>query len=137
MGNGSANGLPAGTVKRMHWVRVLIGGFLAETLLILIVIPISMKFGQTPLLYVAPVGSLLTCFLFAWWVGGRIESRFVLHGVLVGVVAALIYVALTRARPEPLAYVVAHVLKLVGGAVGGLLAGRSRRGDGQGLLKRS
>lgn len=122
----AANGLSQGTAKRIHWVRILIGGFLAEALLILIVIPINMKFGQTPLLYVAPVGSLATCFLFGWWVGGRIESRFVLQGVLVGVVAMLIYIGLTRAQPEPFAYVVAHGLKLVGGGAGAWVAGRRR-----------
>jgi uncharacterized membrane protein YdcZ (DUF606 family) len=57
-------------------------------------------------------------------VGRRIESHFILHGTLVGVVAALIYVALTRAQPEPFAYIVAHALKLVGGACGGFVAQR-------------
>ncbi len=111
---------------KIHWVRILIGGFLAEALLILMVIPVAMKFGQHPLLWLAPVGSLLTCFLFAWWVGRGAESRFVLHGLLVGVVAMLIYIALTRAQPEPLAYVIAHGLKLLGGAMGGFVAGRGR-----------
>lgn len=111
---------------RLHWVRALIGGVLAEALLILIVIPINWKFGQHALLYVAPVGSLLTCFAFAWWVGRRVESRFVLHGLLVGAVAMLIYIALTRAQPEPFAYVLAHGLKLLGGACGGFVAGRQK-----------
>jgi putative membrane protein (TIGR04086 family) len=62
------------------------------------------------------------CFLGALWVGRRIESHFVLHGTLVGVIAALIYVSLTRANPEPFAYIVAHALKLVGGAFGGFVA---------------
>jgi hypothetical protein len=31
---------------------------------------------------------------------------------------------LTRARPEPFAYIVAHALKLVGGACGGFVAQR-------------
>jgi hypothetical protein len=35
------------------------------------------------------------CFLGAAWVCRRTESHFILHGTLVGVVAALIYVALT------------------------------------------
>lgn len=108
--------------SKLHWVRVLIGGFLAEALLILIVIPINLKFGQHPLLYIAPVGSLVTCFLFGWWVGRGVESHFMLHGIAVGVVAALIYLALTRAQPEPAAYVLAHVLKLLGGAGGGWMA---------------
>jgi putative membrane protein (TIGR04086 family) len=122
MGDGSATEVS----KKVHWIRILIGGLLAEALLIAIVIPINMKFGQHPLLYVAPVGSLVTCFVFGWWVGRGVESRFVLHGVLVGVVAMLIYIGLTRAQPEPLAYVIAHGLKLVGGAGGGVVAGRRK-----------
>jgi hypothetical protein len=116
----------AGAGAKMHWVRVLIGGFLAEAALILLVIPVAMKWGQHPLLYLAPAGSLVLCFLFGFWVGRRVKSRFVLHGLLVGVVAMAIYLALTRLGPEPWAYVVAHGLKLVGGASGGWLAGRNR-----------
>jgi len=58
--------------------------------------------------------------------GGEIEARFVVHGLLVGVVAMLIYIALTRAQPEPFAYVLAHGLKLLGAVCGGLLAGRRK-----------
>jgi hypothetical protein len=56
----------------------------------------------------------------------RIESHFILHGLLLGVVAALTYVALTRAQPEPFAYIVAHALKLAGGACSGFVARRRR-----------
>ncbi|MGB9030547.1 MAG: hypothetical protein WCC27_10550 [Acidobacteriaceae bacterium] len=121
-----ADGSTEAGAGRMHWVRVLVGGFLAEALLIVLVIPIALKCGQHPLLWVAPVGSLLTCFVFALWVGRGVQSRFVLHGLLVGVVAAVIYVALTLARPEPMAYVIAHGLKLLSGAAGGWFAGRQR-----------
>jgi hypothetical protein len=110
----------------IHWVRALIGGLLAEVAVFAVVLPISFVLGQRSLLYTAPVASLAACFLLALWVARGISSRFVLHGVLVGVVAALLYVALTRAQPEPLAYVVAHVLKIVGGAAGGLVGGRGR-----------
>lgn len=112
--------------SRIHWVRALIGGFLAELAVFVVVVPILMTAGQHPLLYVAPVASLVMCFVFAVWVGRGIESRFVLHGVLVGVVATLIYVALTRAHPEPAAYLVAHALKILGGAAGGFVAARRR-----------
>ena len=117
----------AGTAAKMHWARILIGGFLAEAALILLVIPVGMKWGQHPLLYLAPAGSLVLCFLFGRWVGRGVKARFVLHGLLVGVVPTAIYLALTRLQPEPWAYVVAHVLKLTGGASGGWLAGRNRR----------
>jgi len=115
------------TSARIHWVRVLIGGFLAELSVFAVVVPVFLLYGQHPLLYAAPAASLVTCFLFALWVGRRIDSRFVLHGILVGVVATLLYVGLTLGRPEPLAYLAAHVLKILGGAAGGLVAGRQRK----------
>jgi hypothetical protein len=112
------------TSTRIHWMRVLIGGFLAEAAVFALVIPVYMMAGRHALLYVAPVGSLVSCFLFALWVGRRLEGRFVVHGALVGVVATLIYVGLTLGKPEPFAYLVAHGLKILGGAAGGAVAGR-------------
>ena len=114
------------TPTRIHWIRILVGGFLAEACVFAVVIPVFLISGQHALLYAAPAASLVMCFLFALWVGRRLESRFVLHGLLVGVVAALLYVGLTLARPEPLAYLVAHGLKILGGAAGGAVAGRRR-----------
>jgi putative membrane protein (TIGR04086 family) len=111
---------------RIHWGRILIGGLLAEVALILAIVPLGLRLGDNFLHYTAPPGSFVMCFLGALWVCRRIESHFILHGALVGVVAALIYVALTRAQSEPFAYIVAHVLKLVGGACGGYVAQRRR-----------
>ena len=109
---------------RIHWARILVGGLLAEVALIIAIVPLGLRLGDNFLRYSAPPGSFVTCFLGALWVARRIESRFILHGTLVGVVAALIYIALTRAQPEPLAYIVAHALKLGGGACGGLVVQR-------------
>ena len=106
----------------IHWGRILLGGLLAEIALILAIVPLGLRLGENFLHYTAPPGSFVTCFLAALWVCRRIESRFILHGTLVGVVAALIYIALTRAQPEPVAYIVAHALKLLGGACGGFVA---------------
>jgi putative membrane protein (TIGR04086 family) len=114
----------------IHWGRILLGGLLAEVALILAIVPLGVRLGvrlgDNFLHYTAPPGSFVMCFLGALWVCQRIESHFILHGTLVGVVAALIYVALTRAQPEPFAYIVAHGLKLVGGACGGFVAQRRR-----------
>jgi len=115
------------TSAGIRWLRVLLGGFLAEVLVIALVIPLSLLFGKNVLPYAAPIASLLACFVFAIWVGRGLNSRFVLHGVLVGVVATLIYVALTRGQPEPPAYLVAHGLKILGGAAGGLVAARRQK----------
>ena len=53
-----------------------------------------------------------------------------LHGFLVGVIATAIYVGLTLGKPEPMAYIVAHVLKGLGGAAGGFVAAYSRKVTG-------
>jgi len=115
---------------RIHWVRILIGGFLAEASVIAVVIPVLLLFGQRAVAYAALSGSLVMCFLFALWVGRRVDSRLVLHGILVGVVATLLYVGLTRGRPEPTAYLVAHVLKILGGAAGGFAERRRKARSG-------
>lgn len=106
----------------IHWGRILLGGLLAEVALILAIVPLGSRLGDNFLHFMAPPGSFITCFLGALWVCRRIESHFVLQGTLVGVVAALIYVVLTRAQPEPSAYILAHALKLLGGACGGFVA---------------
>lgn len=115
---------------KVHWLRILLGGFLAEVAVFVVVIPIFRIAGQHALLYTAPVASLLMCFLFAVWVARGVESRFVLHGALVGVVATLLYVAITQAHPEPSAYYLAHALKILGGAVGGAFAATHTRVHG-------
>ena len=112
--------------SRIHWIRILLGGLLAEVALILAIVPLGLRLGDNFLHYTAPPGSFVMCFLGALWVCRRIESHFILHGTLVGVVAALIYVALTRVQPEPFVYIVAHALKLVGGACGGFVVQRRR-----------
>ncbi|MGA8221830.1 MAG: hypothetical protein WB780_09280 [Candidatus Acidiferrales bacterium] len=110
----------------IRWGRILLGGLLAEIALILAIVPLGLRLGDSFLHYAAGPGSFIVCFLGALWVCRRVDSHFILQGTLVGAVASLIYVALTRGQPEPFAYIVAHGLKLVGGACGGFVAQRRR-----------
>ena len=110
----------------LRWRRVLVGGFLAELLVFAIVFPVLFLFGQAAFLASVPIASALMPFILAVWVGRRIESRFVLHGALVGVVSALIYMALAWGQPQPLLYKIAHGLKVVGGMAGGVVASRRK-----------
>jgi putative membrane protein (TIGR04086 family) len=114
------------SLAKLHWGRILAGGSLAEIALIVAIVPLGLRLGDAFLHYTAGPGSFIFCFLGAWWVCRNVESRFVLHGFLVGFVAALFYIALTRFQPEPLAYIIAHVLKLAGGALGGYSIQRRR-----------
>jgi hypothetical protein len=109
---------------QLRWGRVLVGGFLAELFVFAIVFPVLYLFGQRAFLASILIASAVMPFIFAVWVGRRIESRFVLHGALVGVVAAVIYMGLARGQPQPLLYKIAHGLKVVGGVAGGVVASR-------------
>jgi hypothetical protein len=111
---------------QLRWGRVLVGGFLAELLVFAIVFPALYLLGQRAFLASILVASALMPFIFAVWVGRRVESRFVLHGALVGLVAVLIYIGLAWGQPQPLLYKIAHGLKIVGGVAGGVVASRRK-----------
>lgn len=115
-------------MTQFRWVRILVGGFLSELALFAVFIPTTVLLGETPGMYVAVAGSFIMPFLFGIWTARRVNSQFVLHGALVGVVGVLIYLGLTRLQPEPLLYVVAHFLKLAGGSLGGYVAQIRREG---------
>jgi hypothetical protein len=111
----------------LRWGRVIVGGVSAELAVFAIVFPVLYLFGQRAFLASILVASAALPFAFALWVGRRIQSQFVLHGLLVGVVAALMYLILAWGQPEPLLYKIAHGLKLVGGLLGGIVAARRAR----------
>ncbi len=114
---------------QLRWGRILIGGLVAELLVFAIVFPVLSLFGQRAFLASILIASAVMPFILALWVARGIETRFVLHGTLVGVVAALIYTAIAWGQPQPLLYKIAHGLKLLGGAAGGMVVSRRKRGD--------
>jgi hypothetical protein len=113
-------------MTKIHWGRIVIAGFLSELAVIAVFIPATMLLGQEPGMYVAVLASFVMPLLFGMWAAGSVKSRFVLHGLLVGAIGVLIYVGLSRAQPEPLLYIFAHFLKLVGGASGGYVVQKRR-----------
>ena len=108
----------------IQWGRVLLAAFLMELVLFAIAVPLFLSGAGRVLVYVVPPAALIATFAITVWLGGKIASRLVLHGVLIGVVGTLMYVGLTRAQPEPWPYWVAHALKVVGGAAGGMVLAR-------------
>jgi hypothetical protein len=108
----------------IQWGRVLLAAFLMELVLFAIAAPLFLSGARRVLVYVVPPAALIATFAMTVWVGRKITSKFVLHGVLIGVVGTLMYVGLTRAQPEPWQYLVAHALKIVGGAAGGMVLAR-------------
>ena len=121
---------------KINWGRVLNAGLIAEILLLLIYQLIVQQFGSgTASNLVVIVGCFVFMLVGALWVGRKIESRFVLHGFLVGVVAVVYYVI--RSLPDvisgeyPMNYweaaVGGHTPKLLGGIVGGFIAGKLKK----------
>jgi hypothetical protein len=129
-------------MSRIHWKWIVVAGFLAEAsvLVVFFLLLFAATAAGVPgiarpmgtLDYIdALVSSFAMVFLFTLWVGKRIESGFVLHGVLIGVFGILLFgimwVATTRSLAQPPLYVVAHVLKVLGGIAGGLVAEKRQR----------
>ena len=110
----------------MRWGRAIAGGVMAELLLIVAVMP-GFALGSEPIvIWTAVIGSPVMTFLAALWVSRRLESRFVLHGTVAGLTAMLIYLIpiVASGVEQPMAYWVAHGLKILGGAAGGMFAAR-------------
>jgi hypothetical protein len=108
----------------IQWGRVLFAAFLMEVILIGIAVPLFMSGAGRVLVYVIPPAAFFATFFVTVWLGRKIKSQFVLHGILIGVVGTLMYIALTRAQPEPWQYWLAHALKIAGGAAGGMVLAR-------------
>ena len=114
----------------IQWGRVLLAAFLMEVVLFAVAIPLFMGGQGRLLVYVVPPLALVATFVVTLWLGRTIKTNFVVHGVLIGVVGTLIYIAITRAQPEPWQYWLAHALKVVGGAAAGMVLVR-RQGAGE------
>src|ERR1700682_2217549 len=108
----------------VQWGRVLLAAFVMELVLIAIAVPLFKSGAGRVLVYVIPPAALIATFAITVWLGRKINSKFVLHGMLIGIVGTLMYIALTRAQPEPWQYWLAHALKVVGGTAGGVVLAR-------------
>jgi putative membrane protein (TIGR04086 family) len=119
----------------IRWFRVVLAGFLAEVALIVVAVPLFfLPNPQTVLNFAIPPASFLVLIAFGYWAARGAPRSQVLNGFLAGLAGVLLYLALgvvaaaaTHRDPtESLtpAYLLAHALKLAGGAVGGWLAAR-------------
>jgi hypothetical protein len=99
----------------IRWRRVVLAAFLMELVLFAIAVTLNLSGAGRVNLYVIPPAALIATFAITVWLGRPIKSKYVLHGVLIGVIGTLMYIALTRGQPEPWQYLVANGLKVVGG----------------------
>ena len=59
---------------KIHWGRILIGGFLAVGSVWIFLLATPVFFAQQSSRYASPLASMLACFLFAIWVGRRVDA---------------------------------------------------------------
>ena len=114
------------TSTRIHWIRVLIGGFLAEASVFALVIPVFMISGQHALLLRRTIGVSGNVFLIRFL--GRATAEITLR-LARDAGRSCCYASVRGSdsgSSEPFAYLLAHGLKILGGAGGGLVAARRR-----------
>jgi hypothetical protein len=131
-------------MKRIHWMRAFVYSFIAEVAIFAVVLPVGLLLGAKAGVYSVPFFSFAVMWLAAELIGRRVERR-ALHGALIGIFGTALYIIvpliltalfgqLPGGGPPPevqaLAgitawlYPVSHVLKVLGGALGGLVADR-------------
>jgi hypothetical protein len=124
---------------RIRWVRVVVTAFLLEAFLIALTIPLAATVGIEAILPYVPVVLFVTGFLSGWWIARKVVSLFVLHGILVGIVATLIYLGLVFSQSGslmpviemygPFLFFASNAARLLGCAAGAYTGSRRRRAE--------
>src|SRR5262245_60692355 len=103
-----ARGTP---MKDIRWGWVLLGGLLGNVAVALLIIPVALLDGYERLGYVAPPASSVGVLIVGYWIARKAPRRAVLHGLLVGVFAVLIYIPVLLSDVITLAHILASALK--------------------------
>ena len=102
----------------------MLGALLANVAVTLLIVPIALLDGQEHLGYVAPPASLVGVLIVGYWIARKAPQRALLHGLLVGAFAVLIYVPVLLADEITFAHILACALKVLGGVLGGFVVAR-------------
>jgi hypothetical protein len=111
-------------MKDIRWGWVLLGAVLANVVVTAIIVPIAMIDGMERLGYVAPPAAFVGVLVVGYWIARKAPQRAVLHGLLVGLIAMLIYIPIELAGEVTFAHYLSSALKVLGGVAGGLIASR-------------
>lgn len=111
-------------MKDIRWGWVLLGALLANVAVTAIITPIALLDGPERLSYVAPPASFVGVLLVSWWIASKAPQRAVLHGLLVGFAAMLLYLPVELSQEVTVAHYLSSALKVLGGAAGGFIVAR-------------
>jgi hypothetical protein len=121
---------------QIRWARIVVGAFLLEVALFVTLIPIQMVLGDRVFFTAVPIGCAVLGFLFGWWVVRKAPSLLIVHGLLVGILATMLYLGLCAVAPGGIPAAVAvyglvmfitvNGLRIVGTVAGGFFEHRRR-----------
>jgi hypothetical protein len=82
-------------IKQVRWLRVVIAAFLVEVGLIVTSLPFLLVMAEDLVFRaVVPVACLVVPFVVAWLATRKLPDARLLHGLLIGIVATVMYFAL-------------------------------------------
>ena len=106
----------------IRWGLVIGGALLAEVGIAALVFPVRFYVSEEAFIRSVAPACLAMTLVFGFWAGARARVKPVIHGTLVGVVAALVYIVLTIGQTLPPEFFISHFVKVAGGLAGGGLA---------------
>ena len=113
--------------EKIRWGIIVVAAFVIEAALFAILIPVQILFGMQVFQVAVPVAVVVITFVLTMLFGRRIHAQFLIHGLLIGLIATLIYLGLLvslRAVPTALAtyglfmFVVINVSRIVAAMMG-------------------
>jgi hypothetical protein len=120
-------------IRRIRWLRVVIAALLVEVGLTVTTVPFLLLIGEQVFTTAVPVACFIVPFVVAWLATRKLPGARFLHGLLIGVVAAVMYFALvigTSSIAEAAAtyglhlFALVNALRVVSAAAGGYAADR-------------
>ena len=121
-------------MSSIRWLRVVIAAFIVELGLVVTTVPFFLLIGDRVFAMAVPVACLVVPFIVAWFATRKLPARRLLHGVLIGVAATLVYFLLvigTGTVAEAVGsyglplFIVVNALRVLSAAAGGYAAERS------------
>jgi hypothetical protein len=125
---------PDTAAPKLRWLRALVAAIVAEVALICVAIPVYSSMPQadaTALLsLIVPPASFVVFVAAGYWSAKPVPAAGLMQGALTGLIAVVAYIALGFVASLFVAgtsvtdgftpaYLLAHALKIAGGAVGG------------------
>jgi putative membrane protein (TIGR04086 family) len=119
---------------RINWKRIVVAAICSELLLLVIRFPF-LRYDGPGDYALNLLTHFLPLFLGGLWIARKIESRFVLHGVLVGIIGNLLLVIMiplfmfmsAPTKQRVISLLISIPTKILGGAIGAYVGGRRRK----------